>query len=64
MFTLEPEDESFSVSLITAEDETAPVMGIQGISATKEQAVALIDAATKTLAGGKGFVRDDKCGVL
>jgi hypothetical protein len=64
VFTFQPADESFHVSLITAEDETKPVMGIQGICATKSQAVSLINAATKACADGIGFVRDDKIGMV
>jgi hypothetical protein len=63
LFTLKPEDGSHSVTLITAEDENKPVMGVQSICATWEQAVALIDAATKALCGGVGFARDDKIGM-
>lgn len=64
LFTFEPEDDSYQVTLITAEDETRPVMGIQGVSATRAQAVALIDAATAALRGGVGFTRDNKVGML
>lgn len=64
VFTLEPEDESYQVTLITAEDEASPVMGIHGVCSTKEQAVGLIDAATKALRGGVGFKRDDKVGMF
>lgn len=64
LFTLQPEDESFAISLITAEDGADPVMGIQGIRATKAQAMRLLDGAIGSLQGGKGFVRDDKVGML
>lgn len=62
MFTLEPADESYSVTLITAEDEDKPVMGIRGICATWQQATALIDAATKLRTAD--FKRDDKIGMF
>lgn len=64
MLTLRAADDSCEVSLITAEDESEPVMGVASICATKEQAVGLIDAATRQLAAGNGFSRDDKCGVF
>lgn len=64
VFTAQPADESYQVSLITAEDEANAVMGIQGICATKGQAVVLIDAATKACVGGANFVRDDKIGMF
>ncbi len=64
VFTFEPDDESYQVTLITAEDEARPVMGIKSVRATRAQAVALIDAATATLRGGVGFTRDDKVGML
>ncbi len=64
VFTFEPEDESYQVTLITAEDEARSVMGIQGVRATRAQAVALIDAATAALRGGVGFTRDDKVDML
>ena len=62
VFTFEPEDESYQVSLITAEDETKPVMGIQGICATSAQAVGILRAATSLRASD--FIRDDKIGML
>ncbi len=64
VFTLEPVDNSYQVSLITNEDESDPVMGIHGICATKDQAVDLIVSATKALKGGVGFARDDKVGMF
>lgn len=64
VFTAQPADESYQVSLITADDSADPVMGIQGICATKEQAVALLDAVTKACVGGANFVRDDKIGMF
>ncbi len=64
VFTLEPVDGAYQVSLITSEDGSHPVMGIHGICATKDDAVKLIEAATKALAGGVGFVRDDKVGMF
>lgn len=63
-FTFEPEDESYQVSLITAEDETEPVMGVNSVLATGAQAVGIISAATKALLCGNGFVRDDKVGMF
>jgi hypothetical protein len=64
VFTFEPVDGSYQVSLVTSEDDRSPVMGIHGIRATKEQAVNLITSATGALWGGVGFVRDDKVGMI
>jgi len=64
VMTIEPPDESHSVSLITADDETEPVMGIQGICATKEQASALITAAISAYNNGVAYRRDDKVGMF
>ncbi len=48
-----------------AENERSFGFGVvYGICATKDDAVKLIEAATKALAGGVGFVRDDKVGMF
>lgn len=62
LITIEPADGSYSVTLITAEDSSEPVMGIQGIRATWGDARALIDAAAKLRTAD--FARDDKIGVM
>lgn len=64
MITVETADESAQVSVITAEDSDDPVMGLQGIYATRGQAVGILQAATTALAAGAGFVRDDKVGMV
>lgn len=64
VITIETADEAAQVSVITADDSNEPVMGLQGILATKAQALALLDAACVRLAGGNGFKRDDKVGMF
>ena len=66
MITLQPADESISLTLITAEDSTDAVMGIQGISATEQQALALLKTCREVWewTGGLMFERDDKVGIL
>lgn len=63
MITIEFADDSAQVSVVTADDSEHPAMGLQGISATRDQAVGLLRAATTALARGAGFKRDDKVGM-
>lgn len=66
MITIEAADESHSVTVIAAEGADESTMGIQGIRATEEQAVALLTACREAVVknGSWMFKRDDKVGVI
>lgn len=51
------------VTVITAEDETDPVMGINGIRATEKDAIHLLASAAKAYKEGFKFLPDDKVGL-
>lgn len=46
------------ITLITAEDESAPRMGVQGIDATESDALALLDAITTAWCDGRVTMRE------
>ena len=53
-----------SVSMLTAEGEWTPRMGMQGIDATADEAIALIDAATEAWrAGTLAMAADNAVGI-
>ena len=52
------------IMLITAEDETSPVMGINGLRATEQQAIDLLKSAAGAFKSGAKFKRNDKVGIL
>lgn len=64
VFTIEPDDEARHVSLICAEDEDRPTMGIKGICATEQQAIAMLAGACAAYQRGMAFERDDKVGMF
>lgn len=64
VFTIEPDDESRQTSVICAEDENRSTMGIQGVCATEQQAIAMLHGATVAWARGMRFERDDKVGMI
>lgn len=64
MITLEFEDESAQITVITADDGMGAIMGIRGILATKQQALDLLVCARFALRGGAAFTRDDKVGMF
>jgi hypothetical protein len=64
VFTIEPADESRHISVICAEDEDRSTMGIQGIYATEQQAIAMLSGACAAWGRGMRFERDDKVGMF
>lgn len=64
IITSETAAETAQVSVVTTTNSNEPLMVLQGIIATKVQALALLDAACVRLAGGVGFERDDKVGMF
>lgn len=61
--TIETTDGSAQITLITAEDETQPVMCQNSIRATEDQALGLLAALQKAFVEGAKFQRDDKIGL-
>ncbi|WP_437310113.1 hypothetical protein [Sorangium sp. So ce388] len=64
VFTIEPADESRHISVICAEDGGESTMGIKGIMATEQQAIAMLAGACVAFASGMQFERDDKVGMF
>lgn len=58
MFTIE--DKDASVTTITEEDSSSPRMGLQGIDATEEQALKLLNSAIRLWKDGKLKFKSDK----
>jgi hypothetical protein len=64
VFTIQPDDELRHISVICAEDGSESTMGIQGICATEQQAIAMLAGACTAWNRGMTFERDDKVGML
>lgn len=64
VFTIEPADEGSHVSVICAEKGDQSTMGIHGIRATEQQAVAMLSGACAAWSSGMRFERDDKVGMF
>lgn len=64
MITIESADESQSISIITTNNKTEPIMGIQGICATETQAIAMLTGARAAYESGMRFDRNDKVWIL
>jgi hypothetical protein len=61
--TLATPDESGQVSLITSDNETESVMGLNSIRATEAEALGLVVCSRDAFLGGMRFQRDDKVGI-
>jgi len=61
--TIETSDDSAQISLITADNETGPVMGQNSIRATEDQALGLLVRSRVAFGFGAKFRRDDKIGI-
>lgn len=61
--TIESTKGDKQITLITAEDETKPVMGINGILATEEEAMKLMVTCREAYQRGYKFTRNDKVGI-
>lgn len=61
--TIETINKDIQITLITADNESKPVMGINGLTATENQAMNLLRVCKEAFLRGKKFTRNDKIGI-